>query len=242
MLQNKKVSLDREIGGERKKVEDINVKTVTLKQLERERDLTEQNYQVYKKKAEELRISDDLDSRRISDVKIAMPAIPPLTPSYPKKSLIIIISAVVGLALGFSFAAVSEFFNHTFKGHEDIYDSLGVPLLISVPLLVGSEPSPFRRGSMRRGFDGFRRGFSRDEQGSFAQGGVNVMVFFVLLIMGIGGYMVYVHKSATEMNEAILAGQTSTQRPLSPQQASLAAAYPVRLFRDVPPGRPKTSR
>ncbi len=241
LLQDKKASLGREIGGERKKIDDINVKTVSLKQLERERDITEQNYQVYKKKAEELRISDDLDSRRISDVKIAMPAIPPLTAAYPKKGLIVIISAIVGLALGFSFSAVSEFFNHTFRGHEDVLDVLGVPLLLTVPLIGVSEPQPFRHGAMRRGFEGFRRAFSREDQqaaaggrGAFAPGGVNVMVFFVLLMTGIGGYMLYLHKSDVDMNEAILAAQTASQRPASAQQVSLAAVYPVRLFNNAP--------
>jgi uncharacterized protein involved in exopolysaccharide biosynthesis len=241
LLQNKKASLEREIEGEKKKIEDINVKTVTLKQLERERDLTEQNYQVYKKKAEELRISDDLDSRRISDVKIAMPAIPPLAAAYPKKGLIVIISAIVGLALGFGFSAVSEFFNHTFRDHEDVFDVLGVPLLLSVPFLAGSEPQPFRHGAMRRGFEGVRRTFSRDDQappvashGSFAPGGVNVMVFFVMLMVGIGGYMLYAHKGAEGVNDAILAAQTASHRPASAQQVSLAAVYPVRLFHDVP--------
>jgi uncharacterized protein involved in exopolysaccharide biosynthesis len=239
LLQNRRTSLEREVGGERKKIEDINVKTVTLKQLERERDITEQNYQVYKKKAEELRISDDLDSRRISDVKIAMPAIPPLTPAYPKKGLIVVISAIVGLALGFGFSAVSEFFNHTFRGHEDILDVLGVPLLLSVPLLGGLEMQPFRRGAVRRGFEGFRRAF-REEQapvagrGSYVQGGVNVMVFFVLLITGIGGYMLYLHKSDGDVNEAILAAQAASQRPALAEQVSLASVYPVRLFSSAP--------
>jgi len=239
LLQNRKASLEREVGGERKKIEDINIKTVTLKQLERERDLTEQNYQVYKKKAEELRISDDLDSRRISDVKIAMPAIPPLAPSYPKKGLIVVISAIVGLALGFGFSAVSEFFNHTFRGHEDILDVLGVPLLLSVPLLGGVEAQPFRRGAMRRGFEGFRRAFREEPapvagRSSYAPGGVNVMVFFVLLITGIGGYMLYLHKSDADMNETILAAQAASQRPVLAQQVSLAAVYPVRLFNSAP--------
>ena len=87
LAQNKKASLADEVANERKKLDGINEKTVGLKQLERERDITEQNYQIYKKKAEDLRISDDLDSRRISDAKIATPAIPPLCPPTPRRTL-----------------------------------------------------------------------------------------------------------------------------------------------------------
>jgi uncharacterized protein involved in exopolysaccharide biosynthesis len=134
LTNDKKESLFKELNIQKQRLSDINSKTILLKQMERERDITEQNYQIYKKKAEDLRISDDLDTRRISSVKIATPAITPFTYAYPRKGLIILFAAIAGLLLSFGFSAISEFFNHTFKKDEDIEDILGIPLLMSVPL------------------------------------------------------------------------------------------------------------
>lgn len=133
LVDNKRESLQREIGSETKKLEDLNGKTLALKQLQRARDLAEANYQIYKKKAEDLRISDDLDARRISSVRIATPAIPPLEPAYPRKGMIIGLAAFIGLFFGFGISAVREFFNHTFKDEDSVHAYLGVPLLLSVP-------------------------------------------------------------------------------------------------------------
>ena len=238
LLQTRKASLERELDNSKKKIEDINLKTVSLRQLERERDLTEQNYQIYKKKAEDLRISDDLDSRRISDVKIAMPAIPPLTASYPKKNLIVLISALVGLLLGFGFSAVNEFFNHTFRGNEDIVDVLGVPLLLSMPLLIGPELQPVSQG-VKRGLENLRRAFGRDNQmqpapqpqrGSFMPGGMNMLIFFVMLGVGMGSYMLYEHKNPVVLSESILTAQAGSRSASPYGQVALASVYPAALL------------
>ncbi|HEY3277437.1 MAG TPA: Wzz/FepE/Etk N-terminal domain-containing protein [Syntrophorhabdaceae bacterium] len=133
LAENKRTSLQREISEETKKLDSVTAKTLTLKQLQRTRDLVEGNYQIYKKKAEDLRISDDLDARRISSVKIATPAIPPLTPAYPRKGIIIGMAAFLGLFFGFGFAAIREFFDHTFKDEDNVLTNLGVPMLLSVP-------------------------------------------------------------------------------------------------------------
>ncbi len=143
MTGNKKSSLQREIVAETQKLDMINSKTLSLRQLQRTREIAETTYQAYKKKAEELRISDDLDSRKISSVKVAVPAMPPLQPAYPKKGLIIAVTAFIGLILGFGFAAVREFFNHTFKDEESVSAYLDVPLLMSVSLYQTAGDSSF---------------------------------------------------------------------------------------------------
>ncbi len=232
LVQNKKTSLANAVANEMKKLDGINEKTVALKQLERERDITEQNYQIYKKKAEDLRISDDLDARRISDIKIATPAIPPLTAAYPKKSLIVIISALVGLVLGFGFSAVSEFFNHTFRGHEDIVDVLGVPLLLSVPLVMGADPQPASNGVLRRVFRGdYRKPAAYPA--SYMAGGAHTMTFLVILVIGLGGYVLYLQKTTVVMmSEALHATRTVSQQPAGERQLSLAAVYPAEVFKE----------
>jgi uncharacterized protein involved in exopolysaccharide biosynthesis len=131
----KKDSLFRELTTQKRQLEGINGLTMRLKQLERQREIVEVNYQVYKKKAEDLRISDDLDTRKISSVKIVSPAITPMAPYFPDSALIIGLSSLLGLFFAFTLSAVREFFNHTFKDDIDVRNYLGVPLLITVPLL-----------------------------------------------------------------------------------------------------------
>ncbi len=143
LAENKRSSLQKEINGENAKLESINSKTITLKQLQRQKDIVEANYQLYKKKAEDFRISDDLDTKKISAVKVVTPATPPLGAAYPKKGLTIVMAAFLGLFFGFGFSAVREFFNHTFKDENNVQDYLGVPLLMTVSL---------RGERQRRGF------------------------------------------------------------------------------------------
>jgi uncharacterized protein involved in exopolysaccharide biosynthesis len=131
----KKNSLFRELTTQKKQLEGINGLTMRLKQLERQREIVEVNYQLYKKKAEDLRISDDLDTRKISSVKIVSPAITPMAPYFPDSALIIGLSSLLGLFFAFTLASVREFFSHTFKDDIDIRNYLGLPLLITVPLL-----------------------------------------------------------------------------------------------------------
>lgn len=131
----KKNSLYKELTTQKKQLEEINGLTMRLKQLERQREIVEVNYQLYKKKAEDLRISDDLDTRKISSVKIVSPAIAPMAPYFPDSALIIGLSSMLGLFLAFTLSAVREFFNHTFKDDIDVRNYLNVPLLITIPLL-----------------------------------------------------------------------------------------------------------
>ena len=150
LLSNRQHSLKREIADENRKLEEINAKTLELRQLQRTRDMTEGIYQSYKKKAEDLRISDDLDARKISSVSVAVPAIPPLGAAYPRKGLIVGVAAFLGLFFGFAFSALREFFNHTFKDEDSVGTHLGAPFLLSVPMLP-SEQKHSIFGSFSRG-------------------------------------------------------------------------------------------
>jgi hypothetical protein len=140
LSQRKKSNLLYQLSTEQKKLASINAKTVALEQIEREREIAEQNYRTYRNTAEDLRVSDDLGTAKISSVKVAVPAIPPITPIYPNKGLIILFSAVGGLLLGFLCSGVKEFFNHTFRNDSDVTQILNLSLLLSVPLKTHDGP------------------------------------------------------------------------------------------------------
>jgi uncharacterized protein involved in exopolysaccharide biosynthesis len=122
----------RELTDMRSRLEKINENTYTLRKLERAEEINKDTLLSYKKKAEDLRIYDDLDKRKITSVKIINPAVVPLKPVYPKKTLIVCIAAFLGFFLSFGFSAFYEFFNHAFKDAEEVSEVLNVPLLLNV--------------------------------------------------------------------------------------------------------------
>jgi len=218
LVTNKKNSLMQEIAAENKKLEEINSKTIELAQLERQKELIEQTYKTYKKKAEELRISDDLDKSRISSIKIATPAIPPLTPVHPKKGFIIGSSAILGLFLSFGFSAIREFFNHTFRDDDDVVSILGVPLLVSVPLRVSVEGA-FKTnhrtiwdrlfGKRDSNHDAYPRRTVVSPK-PLVTSGSNNLAFAIFVLLGIGGYFFYMYQNMLIYQSAI-----ETQRNLA---------------------------
>lgn len=105
----------------------------TLRELERQRDLYEQSYTEYSRKAEDFRISEALNKRRITSVKILGPALAPVKPSKPWTTVIVALAAFLGLFLGFAYATISEYFDHTFGSKEDVESELGLPVLATVP-------------------------------------------------------------------------------------------------------------
>jgi len=233
LVTNRKNSLMQEIAAENKKLEEINSKTIELAQLERQKELIEQTYKTYKKKAEELRISDDLDKSRISSIKIATPAIPPLAPIHPKKGFIIGSSAILGLFLSFGFSAVREFFNHTFRDDDDVASVLGVPLLVSVPLRVSVEGA-FKTNHrtiwdrLLGKRDSYHDAYPRRSAPStrpVVSSGSNNLAFAIFVLLGIGGYFFYmyqnmlIYQSAIEMQRN-LAQTTNLQKNITTSNLS----------------------
>ncbi len=111
----------------------LDQQTSQLAELERVRNLAEQNYLTYRRKAEELRVSDQLNERKISGVRIISEARPPAEPSSPRRGLILGLALLLGLFLGVGYSAVAEYFNHTFRDDDDVERILGTRLLLTVP-------------------------------------------------------------------------------------------------------------
>ncbi|MBU1565050.1 MAG: hypothetical protein KJ630_05405 [Proteobacteria bacterium] len=86
----------------------------------------------YTKKAEDLRIYDDLDKKRITSLSTINTAITPLQPYFPQKQLILLTATFFGVFLSFGLSAVKEFFTHVFRDGQDIESILKTPLLMSI--------------------------------------------------------------------------------------------------------------
>jgi uncharacterized protein involved in exopolysaccharide biosynthesis len=100
--------------------------------LLRDVNTKKESLDLYKKKAEEARISDAMDERKFSNAYILERAAPPL----PKAGFSFIILLVAGLmaAAGAAVAAafILEFLNSTVRNESDIEDLIGLPVLAAI--------------------------------------------------------------------------------------------------------------
>jgi len=76
--------------------------------LVRERDAIEKNYQTYSQKLEEARISREMDEQKIANISVIQEPIIPVTPVSPRKKLNLAVGVLVGAALGLGLAFVAE--------------------------------------------------------------------------------------------------------------------------------------
>jgi uncharacterized protein involved in exopolysaccharide biosynthesis len=103
-----------------------------LKELERQSRINEDNYQLYSKKAEEGKLSDAMDNRRMANISIIQPAMTPLKPVKPNVALNVMISIILGAFAAVGVAFSSESFNRNFKTKEDVQRYLGLPVLAAL--------------------------------------------------------------------------------------------------------------
>jgi len=111
-------------------------------QLQRNKELQEQNYCYFSKRLEQARVDNALDAAKISSVVVIQP------PSYPiskyrkmvpqKMSIAIILGLSVGLFLAFFRESV---INTSIKRPAEVATRLGLPLLLSIPHINSSERS-----------------------------------------------------------------------------------------------------
>lgn len=96
------------------------------------RDMTvaQEIYVMLAKRHEEARISEVMQP---TDVQVIDVADVPEKPVSPKKTLNVIIAAVLGLFVGVGFAFALEYMNKTVSNAEDVEQYLGLPVLGNIP-------------------------------------------------------------------------------------------------------------
>ena len=93
---------------------------------------TEQDYLLYQQKAEEARMSDALDRKRILNVAIAEPVAVPLLPSNHRSLTVLLgVLLAIGTSLGLAFG--SEYLDPTFRTPEEVSTFLNIPVLATLP-------------------------------------------------------------------------------------------------------------
>lgn len=160
-LQTRHREHDRQLQGLAQRVADLDAKEMELKRLEREISLAEDVYRLYRKRAEEARISEAMDLERIANVTIISPALPPIKPVKPRKLLTLALAVVFSSLVGIGLAFVLEYFDRSIKTEDDVQRRLELPVLAVIPEVNGwsgatdghgglqLSPRPFQRDSLK---------------------------------------------------------------------------------------------
>lgn len=108
--------------------------TAVHSDLSRQVKKTEDTYQLYAKKQEELRISEALDDQKISNVSVAEAPVVPRSPNNKNRTTAMLIALGLGLGLGFGAAFVSEVMRDTFHTARELEGFGGLPVLATIAL------------------------------------------------------------------------------------------------------------
>jgi uncharacterized protein involved in exopolysaccharide biosynthesis len=113
-----------------KKIQRLDELNKELVVLERQQAADEQNYQLYLKKVEEAKVSEEMDRLKMSNISIIQAAEPGGPAGRPKFILLLasaIISTIISVGLGLMF----EFFTGGYTRPDQAAEDLGLPVLAS---------------------------------------------------------------------------------------------------------------
>jgi uncharacterized protein involved in exopolysaccharide biosynthesis len=151
-LKAKLKSQEIQVGKYEEEIDGLDALEKQLHQFEREVSINEGNYKLYLAKFEETNISEGMDKQNIANVRIIEHAVPIMKPMKPRKRLIVLIGAFVGLVIGVTVVFVIELINPVFHTREDVQQFLNVPVLAILPKLQApsDEQPPTAKRKLRR--------------------------------------------------------------------------------------------
>jgi len=120
----------------RERLGKLNGIEVELKGLQRQVDVDQQNYRLYLMKFEESRISDAMDTEKMTSVTQIEPATRPLKPVSPKVMQNLILGILLGALGGFGLAFLMEYLDESMEKPEDVEAALNLPVLASIPVEI----------------------------------------------------------------------------------------------------------
>jgi uncharacterized protein involved in exopolysaccharide biosynthesis len=124
----------RTIDGE---IKSLDLSEKQLENIKREKGIIEKNYQTYAERAEEARISDEMNRLKLANISVIQLASAPAVPGNRKTGLNIVLALLLGAAAGIGFAFLSEHLAQDFSTPVKVEKLLGMPVLASIPYKEG---------------------------------------------------------------------------------------------------------
>jgi len=131
-LEDKKSTIEEKLNERTKQAEKLVNIELTLKKMERDYNLIENEYIRKQENLNRAYTSTALDKNKISNVSIVQPATFPSEPIKPNKKLTILFGFLFGLYGGIGIAFTCNFFDKTLKTAQDIENYIGLPVLTSI--------------------------------------------------------------------------------------------------------------
>lgn len=107
--------------------------TAEYEDLNRKVKESADNYQLYKRKEEEARITDELDQNKITNVSVAEAPIQPQLPIRPNRPLNLVLGIFLGLLFGVGSVVIAEFLRDTVLTPRELEGLTGKRVLASLP-------------------------------------------------------------------------------------------------------------
>lgn len=108
----------------------VNEKAIHLEALERDATVNQNLLEAMLARAKETIGREEIET---PDAKLISAAAPPAAPTYPPKTLILLLSACAGLLIGSLAALLRESADHTFRRSDEIEQATGLPVIAMVP-------------------------------------------------------------------------------------------------------------
>jgi uncharacterized protein involved in exopolysaccharide biosynthesis len=131
-LEVKVASLKRQLAEVDAQIRSIDYREQEFQDLKRQVAANEGNYQVYSKKSEEARISEDLDRRKMTNVNVIEKASVPLMPMQTNKQKILGVGLFLSVAFSLGLAFISEMLPQGLTIPHYAEKKLRLPLLVAI--------------------------------------------------------------------------------------------------------------
>lgn len=135
--RGKALALNQQLAEISGKIRSLDYSEKGMQQLKREQSINEKNFQTYAEKAEEARITDDMNRLKMANISVIQKATVPPKPVRPKKLLNIALGIVAGIISGLVLAFLSESSSQSFSTPEQVEQRLGLPVLTAIAYKEG---------------------------------------------------------------------------------------------------------
>jgi polysaccharide chain length determinant protein (PEP-CTERM system associated) len=118
------------------RIEEVPLGEKQYSDLLRDRDLAKDRYVDLTQKLQRAEMAQEMEGRKQGEtLELLDPASLPTTPSAPKRPMVVMVGAALGLLIGFVLAAAREIKDTSLKNLKDVHAYTKVSVLGSVPLL-----------------------------------------------------------------------------------------------------------
>lgn len=123
-------ALELSIPQQESQIDEQSTDLITLQQLQREAEASRLLYEYFLSRLKETSVQSGIQS---PDTRVLSRAVEPLFPSAPRKSVLVALSLVLGVAIGAAFVLLREFTKTTFRIAEELENHTGYAVLGQIP-------------------------------------------------------------------------------------------------------------